>query len=153
MALFWKCFRYCVISSLAGFFLGRLLPKRWFRTDRFPFRPYAFEKNGRFYHIFGIRFWYKRVPDMSKIVPILMPAKNLSGDYKERLYLLLQETCIAEFVHLVLCLTGFYCLVIWPGLGGGICTFLYIVFFHFPYIMIQRYNRPRLMKLWKKTIK
>ena len=151
MKLFWRCFRYLLISSLVGFFLGRLLPKRWFRADCFPFKPYPFEQKGHYYLKFGIRYWYQRVPDMSKIVPILMPKKNLSGDYKDRLYLLLQETCIAEFVHLVLCSTSFYCFAIWPGIGGGVCIFLYIVFFHFPYIMIQRYNRPRLMRLWKKT--
>ena len=38
-------------------------------------------------------------------------------------------------------------LKIWPGAGGVLITVIYIVLGNLPFIIIQRYNRPRLQKL------
>ncbi len=143
----WKCAKYLCITGVIAFFAGRILPKSWFRPDMVPFRDFAFEKKGKFYDKFRIRCWQNKVPDMSKILPVLMPSKNLSGNYKERLGLMLQETCIAETIHVILCFTGFYCLKLWPGMGGLIVALIHALFLNMPFIMIQRYNRPRLAKI------
>lgn len=147
--LFWDCVQYLAVTGIIAFFLGRLIPKKWFRADKFPFSSFAFEKNGKFYNKFKIRIWQNKVPDMSKILPKIMPAKSISSDYREKLPRMLQETCVAEFIHVLLCFSGLKCIKLWPGAGGKIIVFLYIVLFNLPYIMIQRYNRPRLLKLNK----
>lgn len=147
---FWKCFWYLAITGIFAFFTGRILPKRWFRSDLFPYRSWAFEKEGRIYDSLKIRRWQNKVPDMSRILPKLMPAKNLSGNYRERMPRMLQETCVAEMIHSLLCVTGLYCLKLWPGNGGIVIVILYIVIFNLPFILIQRYNRPRLMKITKR---
>ncbi len=144
---FWSCFCFLVAISIISFFLGRVLPKRWFRADRFPYRAYRFENGGRIYDKLRIRKWQNKVPDMSKILPKIMPAKDLSGDYKSRLPRMLQETCVAELIHSLNCFAGFYCLKLYPGVGGIIILFLYTVLFNLPFIVIQRYNRPRLLKI------
>lgn len=144
---FWKCVNYLVLTGIISFFVGRIIPKRWFSADVFPYRSFAFEQDGKFYDRFKIRFWQKKVPDMSKILPKLMPAKCISYDYKEQLPRMLQETCVAEFIHTLLCFSGLYCLKLWPGMGGAVVSVIYILVFNLPYIMIQRYNRPRLMRL------
>ena len=60
-------------------FLGRAdRAKGMVPPDQFPFRPFAFEKNGRFYHCLHIRLWQGRVPDMSRILPALIPQKKLT---------------------------------------------------------------------------
>ena len=143
----WKCGNYLVLTEIISFFVGRIIPKRWFSADVFPYRSFAFEQDGKFYDRFKIRFWQKKVPDMSKILPKLMPAKCISYDYKEQLPRMLQETCVAEFIHTLLCFSGLYCLKLWPGMGGAAVSVIYILVFNLPYIMIQRYNRPRLMRL------
>lgn len=147
---FLNCFLYLVITGVMAFFLGRLLPKKWFRADSFPYRPYAFEDNGRYYERFGVRKWQHKLPDMSRILPFMMPAKSLSGDYKKRLPRMLQETCVAELIHTLNCFLGLYCLKLYRGIGGVIIVLLYVFLFNLPYIIIQRYNRPRLMKLMKR---
>lgn len=147
---FWICFWYLIISGIIAFFIGRLLPKKWFRPDIFPYRSFQFEKDGQIYDKLKIRIWQNKVPDMSRILPKFIPAKNLAGNYRERLSDMLQETCIAEFIHSLLCFSGLYCLKLLPGIGGIAVTVIYIVFFNLPYIIIQRYNRPRLMRLAKK---
>lgn len=62
---------------------------------------------------------------------------------------MIQETCVAEFIHAANCILGLYCLKIFPGIGGIIVVFIYAVVFNLPYILIQRYNRPRLIRLYK----
>lgn len=144
---FWKCFWYLILTGIIAFFVGRILPKKWFRPDLFPYRCYSFEKGGKIYDKLKIHRWQNKLPDMSKIFPQMMPPKNLSGNYKDRIPCMLQETCIAELIHTLLCVTGLHCLRLYPGIGGVIIVILYIVVFNLPYILIQRYNRPRLLKI------
>ena len=150
---FWKCFCFLIITGVIAFFAGRILPKKWFRADLFPYRSYKFEQDGRIYDKLHIRKWQNKVPSMSKILPFMMPAKNLSGDYKKRLPRMLQETCVAELIHTLNCFVGLYCLKLYPGVGGVIILILYITLFNLPFIIIQRYNRPRLMRLEKRVYK
>ena len=85
---------------------------------------------------------------MSEILPNLMPSKKLprraSG---EQLMLMVQETCIAEFVHMILFVLGFGCVLLWDGPGGWMVAVVYNLLGNVPFILIQRYNRPRLQHL------
>ena len=74
---FMDCVFYIALIGIVCFLLGRLLPKDWFRYDQFPFRPFSFEKNGEIYAAWGIRRWKDQFPDMSEILPNLMPSKKL----------------------------------------------------------------------------
>ena len=150
---FWFCFIYLCFVGAASFFLGRLIPKSWLDPYSFPFRGFACEKGGRIYDKIGIRHWQTRVPDMSRIFKKLMPPKSLTGDIKQRLPELIRETCVAELILAGNCVAGLYCLRIWPGVGGIIVTLLFAFVFNIPYILIQRFNRPRLIKLARRMHK
>lgn len=147
-----KCAIYLALTGTVGFLVGRIIPKRWLKPDKGLFRSFTFEQNGAIYEKLGIRKWHKRLPDMSRILPFMMPAKNLSGDYEERLPVMIQETCVAEVVHIAVSILGLYCLRIWPGVGGVTVTAIHIVLLNLPFILIQRYNRPRLIRLQKKLL-
>lgn len=148
-----KCACYLALTGTVGFFVGRLIPKEWLKPETGWFRGFSFEKNGAVYEKLGIRKWHKKVPDMSRILPALMPAKNLSGDYGERLPVMIQETCVAEIVHITVSIAGLRCLWMWPGVGGVTVTAIHIILLNLPFILIQRYNRPRLIRLQKKLEK
>ena len=131
--------------------MGRILPLRWFDPYSFPYKICEFEKDGRIYEKTGIRYWQKKVPDMSRLFPFLMPRKEI----KERpsvhgLEVMIGETCKAEFTHAVLSFFGLYILKLEPGIWGAVLTIVYIVFGNIIFIIIQRYNRPRLIKLYSK---
>lgn len=145
-----RCACYLALTGTAAFFLGRILPKRWLHAGRFPFAAYDFERGGRIYEKLHIRKWQNRVPDMSRIFPRLMPPKNLAGEYKQRLPVMIQETCVAELIHDITALAGLYCLRLWPGPGGVVVTLIDVLLLNLPFILIQRYNRPRLVKLNEK---
>lgn len=147
-----KCAVYLALTGIVGFFSGRIMPKRWIKPEKGLFRNFAFEKNGAVYEKLGIRKWHKRLPDMSRILPFMMPAKNLSGDYEDRLPEMIRETCVAEIVHIAVSIMGLPCLWMWPGIGGVTVTAIYILFLNLPFILIQRYNRPRLIRLQQKLL-
>lgn len=147
---FCKCFCYLTLTGTLFFLFGRLLSRYHFNPTCFPFCQFVFEHNSRLYERLKIQKWQNKVPDMSKIFPKLMPAKNLSGDYQSRLPVMVQETCIAELVHWSISLFGLYCLWLWPGIGGIIVTLIQFLLLNLPYILIQRYNRPRLLRLAQK---
>ena len=88
------------------------------------------------------------MPDMSRIMPDMVP-KRLDGIAKsETVDILIKEGCVAELVHQALITLGFVCVWIWKGMGGWIVSLLFAIG-NVPYIIIQRYNRPRLMRLYK----
>lgn len=147
---FLNCAVYLAYCGIFGFLFGRILSLCRFQWEKGLFRCFAFEKNGKIYEKLNIRKWQARVPDMSRILPFLVPPKNLAGNYEDRLPTMIQETCVAEVTHVVVSIMGLPCLWIWPGIGGIAVTLLFAFFLNFPYILIQRYNRPRLIRLQKK---
>ena len=137
-----------VIGILAHV-IGEALPRRWFDASRFPYRAYAFERNGRFYEALGIRKWKNVLPDKSRIAPgtyrkaIRGSTQQHSAAHMERL---LQETCVAECVHWALLVISPILLFTMESPAAYVMTPLYGLS-NLPYIMIQRYNRPRLAVL------
>ena len=147
---FVHCLVYFAFTSALGFVVGRLLPKHWFRYDAIPYRSASFEKEGAVYNRLGIKKWQNKLPDMSRIFPGLMPAKRLGAKTDAtQLTAMLQETCVAELVHGLLCFAGLRFLSLWRGVGGVVLTVLNILG-NLPFILIQRYNRPRLAKLLRR---
>lgn len=141
---------YLAVCGVLSFLLGRAMPKEWFHSDSRLFRPKAWEMDGRWYHRLHIRKWQKRLPDMSKILPGVMPAKALNNraDVQE-VETMIQETCVAELIHILLMIAGLGCLWIWPGTGGlllTVCNTLGNLLF----VWVQRYNRPRLERLHER---
>ena len=145
------CLIYIASVGLVSFIVGRLIPREFLDENSFPFRSFEFESGGRIYEKIGIKSWMNRLPDMSRMLPQLMPTKKLDGKMTEKLPVMIKETCIAELVHVLLIPSGFVCLFIWRGTGGVIFTVAYEVF-NFLFILIQRYTRPRLVGLYRRVL-
>ncbi len=141
---------YLLVISLACFFAGRLYPKRWVFENKFPFRSFKLENDGAIYNKIGIAGWKTKLPDMSMLLgsvfPRFIPKKRVESS--EKVPVLIKETCIAEATHFIAGVLGFGCVFIWRGLGGKILSFLYFIG-NLPFIIIQRYNRPRLKKTYE----
>lgn len=138
------CLIYLACIGVISFFVGRLISKHTFNCKK---RIFAVSQSEmRFYANIKIKHWQNRLPDMSRIVPHLMPAKSMKCDYRNGIVTMINETCVAEIIHLALCILGFGCAFIAPGVWGAIVSVLYCIG-NIPFIMIQRYNRPRLIGL------
>lgn len=137
---------YLLSIGILSFLLGRLYPRAWLHEHRFPFKSFAFEKNGKIYHKLKIMEWKTKLPDMSmimsKLIPGFMPKKRL--EEINNLPTLIKETCIAEGTHFWVSVFGFGCVFIWKGIGGWILSLLFLMI-NLPFIIMQRFNRPRLI--------
>ncbi len=142
---FWACVIYAAALGVLSFVAGRLVPKKWFHSDRFPFR--CSERESRLYAALRVKDWQSKLPDMSRIFNRIMPAKRINADTLADLPRMLQETCVAEATHSVLAVLGLGCLRLWKGIGGAVFAAVYILLGNVPFIIIQRYNRPRLQRL------
>ena len=145
---FLLCCGYFCLIGVAGFLLGRLIPKRFFTWRRFPYRAHRFEREGAYYLRFKINRWQSVVPDMSRILPGFLPKKSITGRPSDaQLTLMLRETCIAEWTHVLLCVAGLVVPWKYPCAWGWALYAVYALLGNLPFIMIQRYNRPRLLAL------
>lgn len=148
MSGFLRCVVYLLVLALLAHPVGQRLPCR-FHPERFPFRPQRWERGGRIYAGLHIGSWKKLVPDMSRLLPDMvrkeLPASGAVTAAQAAA--LVQETCRAEAVHGASCLLGLVCLRLWPGWGGVAVVLVWVLLANLPFILIQRYNRPRLIRL------
>ncbi len=138
------CLIYLAGIGVLSFFIGRLMAECVFDYKKRIFAVSEFEIN--FYSNINIKHWQNKLPDMSRIAPHIMPAKSMKCDYRSNISKMINETCVAEIIHFALCVLGFGCAFIWHGAWGIIASALYCIC-NIPFIMIQRYNRPRLIRL------
>lgn len=149
MLNFWKCFAYLAMLGILAHVFGLVLSRCHFHVERLPWRSLSWEQDGRFWdRTLHVRRWMDHVPDMSRIMPDMVP-KRIDGiaraDAVERL---IRETCVAELTHDALGVVGFGCVLIWQGAGGWVISLMFCVG-NLPFTIIQRYNRPRLIRLHK----
>ena len=81
----------------------------------------------------------------------IFKTKKLEGRPDEdTLRQMINETCIAELTHFLLCFTGLAVFRLWPGAGGLVVWLIYCLLGNLPFIIIQRYNRPRFLRLLRR---
>ena len=103
MPFFKSCF-YCFLLGITSHYVGEALPRRWFHWDRFPFRSWKWEKEGKLYDVLRIRAWKDHVPDMSRVMKDMIPKKVGLCPTSAEVMALVKETCVAELIHVALCL-------------------------------------------------
>ncbi len=138
---------YIAVLGVLSHFVGQALPRKCFDAEKPPYKAAKWEKGGKVYERLGIKHWKDIVPDMSRIMPDMVK-KKLTSENKERgMDTLIAETCVAECVHWGLIVLSFGILFWWRGLWAAVFLLVYNIFGNLPFIIIQRYNRPRLVML------
>lgn len=143
---------YLLTLSLLAHPMGQALPRRWFSGDRWPWASAPFEREGRFWRKLGVHRWKDKVPDMSRLLGDMVK-KQLAPDGKTDYALLVQETCVAECVHCWLVALSVGMLFLWKSVWSWVLWLVYNLLGNVSFILIQRYNRPRLLRLAEKENK
>lgn len=138
-----------VFLAVASHYIGQALPRESFFADRFPYRSFAFEKNGSIYRRIGVHKWMDMVPDMSRVMGDMVPKKLRAGMTAEDVRVLIRETCVAEHVHFMLCVVFLFVSRFWVDSTWVFFWVIYAVC-NLPFIIIQRYNRPMLVRLLRR---
>ncbi len=151
MMNFGKCICYLTALAILSHFFGEALPRRHFHPMRAPWKSAKWEKDGKIYDRLAIRRWMPHMPDMSRVLPDMV--KKELGDRPNATHVdqLIRETCVAEVIHDALAILGFGCVLLWKKAGGWIIALLFALG-NLPFILIQRYNRPRLLRLHARLL-
>ena len=145
----------CIKVIINGFLSGclfALLPRKL--LNKCIIKQIKFEDNGKFYEKhFHILKWKDHLPQFSNITKIGFKKdsiRKLSADYLETFYI---ETIRAEMTHFFLIiLAPFYFTVTEYTLAFKIFAVVSNILGNIPFIMVQRYNRPRIKALLQKII-
>lgn len=127
------------------------LPIRWFTPEALPCRPRDWEKTDALYRdFFRIRRWKDRLPDGAEFFGEHgFPKKRLRETNSAHLHAFACETCRAEMTHWVIILAAplFF---LWNRLWVGWFMIFYALAENIPFILVQRYNRIRLMRVLRR---
>lgn len=137
---------YVAALGILSHFVGQALPRAHFDPQKFPYRSADWENGGKVYEKLGIKHWKDRLPDMSKIMPDMV-RKKMSAVKSQGMDVLIAETCVAECVHWALILLSLGIFFFWRGAWAVVFWLVYNLLGNLPFIIIQRYNRPRLVML------
>lgn len=149
---FLKSVIYVLALGVASHYIGEALPRKWFHWNRFPYRSWKWEREGRVYDAIRIRAWKDRVPDMSRVMKDMVPKKVGSCPKSADVWILVKETCVAEIIHAALCLLAPGVWLFWRNTVGTLLSAL-VILCNLPFILIQRYNRPMLVSLAQRLEK
>jgi len=142
------------VAAWAAIHLGlawaftQLAPER-FHPDGFLARPRGWERAGRFYErVVAIRSWKHKLPDGASWFAGGVSKARLPGQSSEALYCFARETWRGELVHwLALLFLPVFC--VWNlGWAMGVNA-AYAVAANLPCILVQRYNRARIRRLFR----
>lgn len=136
-----------MIISLIHTSISIKLPITIFHFNSWLFRVRNWEKDGYFYQRwFSVKRWKNSLPELSDFLSFLFSKKQMKQYSTDYLYRFALETCRAELVH--------WCIIIssllftqWNHTGISLFIFVFAVLCNLPYIIIQRYNRPRILSI------
>lgn len=129
------------------------VPDAWYAQAEGIFKMRAWEREGQFWaELFHIREWKHHLPDGSRIVKTAYDKTRLRGTDTESLQKFIVETKRAELTHwlLILPVPFFF---IWNPAWAGVVNVLYALVANVPFILSQRFNRPRLERLYRMKLK
>jgi glycosyl-4,4'-diaponeurosporenoate acyltransferase len=126
------------------------IPLSSFDAGFWLYKQRKWEKNGKIYvRTFRLKRWKKKLPDGAALFKKGFQKKHLKGIDDIYLDNFIRETCRAELTHWVMFLLSpvFF---IWNIWWVGIIMIIYAILVNLPCIIIQRYNRIRLKRVYSK---
>ncbi len=150
LALFWLA-----INIAVPWLVRFLVPQKYFDENAPLFKEHKFESS--FYRKIKVSKWKDKLPDAGKLIHFQRDSlpEDIDQNYINRF---ITECCIAELGHLTVGILGFaslFFVFLIPGdnklehLGVFLLLSIMDLFIQLLFVIIQRYNRPRLIKLRK----
>ncbi len=137
------------VLSIVITLLSFILPYSCFHYENWMFKQRKWEKNGKFYqNIFKVKLWKDKLPELADFIKFAFPKKFIKEFKGEFLSKYIKESCRAELVHWIIIYSSIIFLFF-----NDISTFIIMVIIdvmlNIPFIIIQRYNRPRIISIMK----
>jgi len=133
-----------LVIFFAGFLMQKVPVTRFSYTKR-PFRPGKWERCGDTYKKIGIRRWKALMPEAGGVFDGFGKRQARHRD-SAHLDTFARETCRAEVVHYII-MAALPPFAIWNPPSAMLIMLPVVIAGNLPCIVIQRYNRPRLVRL------
>ena len=140
-----------LIDAVVAFIIHKM-PNKWFNPYKKIYHVFEFERN--FYESIGIKKWKDRIPEMGQLCDF---KKDKIVDINNNVYIFkfLEETCYAETLHFLSAFLGFAVILFFPikyafWITGPVAVVNF--FLQILPVFIQRYTRPKLMKIYERNI-
>jgi glycosyl-4,4'-diaponeurosporenoate acyltransferase len=96
-----------------------------------------------------VRKWKSRLPDAGRIFENAFTKERIRHTGQGYLRTWVRETCRAELCHWIAILPSLL-FFLWNPIHLGVVMVIYAVMFNVVPIVVQRYNRPRLLAIIEK---
>lgn len=153
----WVAINIVVVFVFFGIISGitRLLPKKLFNPYNRNYK--VTPKEMKFYDNIKIKKWKDKVPEMGQYLTSFGKTKIDNPNDPKYMYTFIEETCYAEVMHSIAAVLGYLIiLMMWPieyCWCFGIPVAFVAMFLHLFPVMIQRYNRSKLIKIYEHQLK
>ena len=113
------------------------------------------DKEKQILSVLKVSRWKDALPQFN----MLFDKSTIGNISAEHIQAFIRETCKAEIVHLSIAVLGFLSLLFPVTLNDMeyfplyLCIAVFIALCQLPFVLIQRYNRPRLLRLLKRLCK
>ena len=139
---------YLIIFALIIGYGVRFIPENILNPYNFLFRERKWEREGRLYdRVFRVKSWKKYLPEGGEFYKVnAFNKKYLSSTDPEYLKRFAIETARAELTHILLVLL-FLPSIFWNTLQNVFYIFIFTFSVNLPFIIVQRYNRIRFLRI------
>jgi len=138
-----NCFVYALLVVVRAW-IDVILPPRFFSPNRWLFRTRDWEHDGDVYRVLRIDRWKDRLPSL--VTWQRFSKKRLTQASRRYLNRFVIETCRAESNH-VRAIASVVLMRLWTPFDLWMTCLVIALAGNVPFILIQRYNRPRLLRI------
>ncbi|MDY6867562.1 MAG: glycosyl-4,4'-diaponeurosporenoate acyltransferase [Chloroflexota bacterium] len=123
------------------------IPLTWLNPDSRFFQTFKWEKDGKIYQkLFHVQSWKQFIPNAANLFSDRFPLKSIKSKDPQYLIRWLKETIRSEICHWLMIVPGFF-FFLWNDVILGWLMVAYAFLNNLPFIIVQRFNRPRIRKL------
>lgn len=140
---------WAVIQPAVAYLCVRL-PASAFDPGHWLFRTRKWERDGAVYaRLLLVRRWKSLLPSGGTVFKGGFSMRHVASRRVEYLERWLRETCRAELTHWIAMLFGAV-FFLWNPVELGLVMVLYAVAVNLPCIIVQRHNRPHILRILRK---
>jgi glycosyl-4,4'-diaponeurosporenoate acyltransferase len=149
-----QVFSFIVLTQFAASLVVDHMDEKSLERWRQILHSHNWEKNGDVYQqFFDVKKWKDRLPEMGDNSPNQFRKTRMNTTDPMYLYIFILETVRAEMCHGLAFIFGILVLMNNPTVPGLFFLLLYITLVNVPFVIIQRFNRPRLERLLEHIVK